>query len=151
MLAGQAEVVSASENGDVKYWDLRHAESAFTLSDTHPDQQLEYMVAHERAPIILTASSAAVKIWNRRGTNIGAVSANRNGTLNTTSYMKTLAGYGTARLQQPVRVAAAALHGYLPIALMVSDDGQISYIQPTKSGARPSNMTISSRSSSVYI
>ncbi|KAJ1788085.1 Target of rapamycin complex 1 subunit kog1, partial [Coemansia sp. RSA 2167] len=121
---GQAEVVSASENGDVKYWDLRHRESVFTLADTHPDHTLQYMVAHESAPVVMTASDATVKFWNQRGSSIGAVPANRSGASGAASYMKTLAGYGASRTQM-VRVSAAALHGYLPVAVMVSDDGRV--------------------------
>ncbi|KAJ1744555.1 Target of rapamycin complex 1 subunit kog1, partial [Coemansia sp. RSA 1591] len=128
---GQAEVVSASENGDVKYWDLRHRESVFTLADTHPDHTLQYMVAHESAPVVMTASDATVKFWNQRGSSIGAVPANRSGASGAASYMKTLAGYGASRTQM-VRVSAAALHGYLPVAVMVSDDGRVSCIQPVK-------------------
>ncbi|KAJ2118415.1 hypothetical protein IW147_006449, partial [Coemansia sp. RSA 720] len=103
------------------YWDLRHRESVFTLADTHPDHTLQYMVAHESAPVVMTASNATVKFWNQRGSSIGAVAANRSGASGAASYMKTLAGYGASRTQM-VRVTAAALHGYLPVAVMVSDD-----------------------------
>ncbi|KAJ2497917.1 Target of rapamycin complex 1 subunit kog1, partial [Coemansia sp. RSA 1972] len=119
---GQAEVVSASENGDIKYWDLRHHKSVFTLADTHPDHMLQYMVAHESTPVVMTASSVTVKFWNQHGSSIGAVQVNQS-VLGAASYMKTLAGYGTSRTQT-VRVTAAALHGYLPVAVVVSDDGR---------------------------
>ncbi|KAJ1826530.1 Target of rapamycin complex 1 subunit kog1, partial [Coemansia sp. RSA 2599] len=131
MRPGQIEVVSASANGDVKYWDLRHRKPTFTLTDTHTDRGLEHMIAHENAPVTLTASDATVKLWNQRGKNIGVATAEKNAYGSAALYMKSLAGYG-ARTQQAVRVTAVAMHTFLPVALMVGDDGRVSYIQPCK-------------------
>ncbi|PIA17149.1 hypothetical protein COEREDRAFT_20747, partial [Coemansia reversa NRRL 1564] len=73
MRPGQTEVISAGSNGNIKYWDLRHRESVFTLVDTHINLPLEHMIAHENAPVILTSSDATVKLWNQRGNNIGLI------------------------------------------------------------------------------
>ncbi|KAJ2393613.1 Target of rapamycin complex 1 subunit kog1 [Coemansia sp. RSA 2603] len=132
MRPGQIEVVSASAAGDVKYWDLRHRSATFTLVDTHTNRRLEHMLAHESAPVTLTASDATVKLWNQRGTNIGVVTASKHVYGSAASYMKSLAGYGAR--PQAVHVSAVAMHTYLPVALMVSDDGRVSCIQPRKAG-----------------
>ncbi|KAJ2870848.1 Target of rapamycin complex 1 subunit kog1, partial [Coemansia asiatica] len=132
MRPGQIEVVSASANGDVKYWDLRHRKPTFTLTDTHTDRGLEHMIAHENAPVTLTASDATVKLWNQRGKNIGVATAEKNAYGSAALYMKSLAGYGARSQQQAVRVTAVAMHSFLPVALMVGDDGRVSYIQPCK-------------------
>ncbi|KAJ2159156.1 Target of rapamycin complex 1 subunit kog1 [Coemansia sp. RSA 552] len=137
MRPGQMEVVSASSNGDVKYWDLRHREPVFTLTDTHPDSALEYMAAHESAPVVLTASSAAVRLWNRRGNPIGLVqpaAAQPNG--GASAYVRTWYG---AKTHSAAHVTAATIHQYLPVALMVADDGRVSSIQPRPS-ARPQSV-----------
>ncbi|KAJ2785736.1 Target of rapamycin complex 1 subunit kog1 [Coemansia interrupta] len=132
MRPGHLEVVSASAAGDVKYWDLRHRSATFTLVDTHTNRRLEHMLAHESAPVTLTASDATVKLWNQRGTNIGVVTASKHVYGSAASYMKSLAGYGAR--PQAVNVSAVAMHSYLPVALMVSDDGRVSCIQPRKPG-----------------
>ncbi|KAJ2067184.1 Target of rapamycin complex 1 subunit kog1, partial [Coemansia sp. S142-1] len=43
MRAGTTEVVSAAASGEVKYWDLRHRESVYTLEGTH--KGLRHMLA----------------------------------------------------------------------------------------------------------
>ncbi|KAJ2608117.1 Target of rapamycin complex 1 subunit kog1 [Coemansia sp. RSA 1365] len=134
MRPGQAEVISAGSNGNIKYWDLRHRESVFTLVDTHINLSLEHMIAHENAPVILTSSDATVKLWNQRGNNIGLISASAKHSNGATAaaYVKSLTGYGGAnKPQNMVRIVATAMHTYLPVALMVTDDGRVSYIQPT--------------------
>ncbi|KAJ1959884.1 Target of rapamycin complex 1 subunit kog1 [Dipsacomyces acuminosporus] len=147
MQPGQPSVISASEQGDVKYWDLRHRESVFTIVDTHPDRKLEHMVVHENAPVTLTASDATVKIWNQRGNNIGVVTATKHAFNSPASYMKSLAGYGPRT--QTVRVNSVAMHPFLPIALMVSDDGRVSYIQPQKPSAKAVPSLASARANTV--
>ncbi|KAJ2726073.1 Target of rapamycin complex 1 subunit kog1 [Coemansia sp. Benny D115] len=143
MRPGQTEVVSASAGGDVKYWDLRHRQSVFTLANTHPDRGLTHMIAHESAPVTLTASDATVKLWNQRGSNIGVVTA-ANTYGSAASYMKSLAGYGTKSQNALVtKVNAVAMHPYLPVALMVCDDGRVSYIQPRKLSQRPPSLAAS--------
>ncbi|KAJ2351890.1 Target of rapamycin complex 1 subunit kog1 [Coemansia sp. RSA 2618] len=77
MRPGQTEVVSASANGDVKYWDLRHR------------QRLEYMAAHENVQVIMTASSSTVNFWNQDRENIGVATATEEHYSSLTSYMKT--------------------------------------------------------------
>ncbi|KAJ2480205.1 Target of rapamycin complex 1 subunit kog1, partial [Coemansia sp. RSA 2320] len=129
MRAGLLEVVSASAAGDVKYWDLRHRPSVFTLHDAHAG--LDRMIVHESAPVLLTASAASVKVWNQRGVNIGAVTAAKHAhASHASSYMRSLAS--TPAPPPAPAVAVAALHAFLPIALMVTDDGRVSYIQPKK-------------------
>ncbi|KAJ2811286.1 Target of rapamycin complex 1 subunit kog1, partial [Coemansia furcata] len=130
MRAGHTEVVSASAAGEVKYWDLRHRESVYTLDGTHTGQSLRHMLAHEHAPVTLTASDATVKLWNQRGNNIGVVTSGEHSYGSAASYMKSLAGYGPKA--HAVSVSAVAMHSYLPVALMVTDDGRVSYIQPKK-------------------
>ncbi|KAJ2054595.1 Target of rapamycin complex 1 subunit kog1, partial [Coemansia sp. S2] len=49
MRAGTTEVVSAAASGEVKYWDLRHRESVYTLEGTH--KGLRHMLAYEQAPV----------------------------------------------------------------------------------------------------
>ncbi|KAJ2453013.1 Target of rapamycin complex 1 subunit kog1 [Coemansia sp. RSA 2336] len=129
MLAGQAEVVSASENGDVKYWDLRNQKLLLSLANTHPDKKLEYMTVHENAPITMTASYSIVNFWNRGKDNIGVVTATEKRYSSLGLYMKALAGYSTK--QSTLQLRAAALHTYLPMAIIVSNDGRISSIYPT--------------------
>ncbi|KAJ2232744.1 Target of rapamycin complex 1 subunit kog1 [Coemansia sp. RSA 1722] len=136
MRPGQIEVVSASANGDVKYWDLRHRKPTFTLTDTHTARGLEHMIAHENAPVTLTASDATVKLWNQRGKNIGVATAEKHAYGSAALYMKSL--YGAKVQQQQVRVTAVAMHAFLPVAVMVGDDGRVSYIQPCKRRANPS-------------
>ncbi|KAJ2888910.1 Target of rapamycin complex 1 subunit kog1, partial [Coemansia aciculifera] len=134
---GSTEVVSAAANGEVKYWDLRHRESVYTMSETHPDHSLRFMLAHDHAPVTLTASDATVKLWNQRGNNIGVVTSAKNSYGSAASYMKSLAGYGQRRSFEAsaadASVSAVAMHSYLPVALMVTDDGRVSYIRPKKS------------------
>ncbi|KAJ1832635.1 Target of rapamycin complex 1 subunit kog1 [Coemansia sp. RSA 2711] len=130
MRPGQAEVVSASDNGDVKYWDLRQSQSLHTLQNTHPSQRLEYMVAHENAPVVMTASYSTINFWNQSRDNIGVVTTTEEHYGSLKSYMKSLAGYGNKE-SLTVRLSAAAIHTYLPVALLVSDNGQVSSIQPT--------------------
>ncbi|KAJ1997389.1 hypothetical protein GGI06_006503 [Coemansia sp. S85] len=91
------------------------------------------MLAHEHAPVTLTASEATVKLWNQRGNNIGVVTSGKQSYGSGTSYMKSLAGFGPKT--HAVAVSAVAMHSYLPVALMVTDDGRVSYIQPKKLGA----------------
>ncbi|KAJ2504852.1 Target of rapamycin complex 1 subunit kog1, partial [Coemansia sp. RSA 2049] len=130
MRPGHTEVISAATNGDIKYWDLRHRSSVFTVVQTHSDNALTHMVVHENAPVTLTASADSAKIWNQRGNNIGVVTAAKNTYGSIASYMKSLAGY---RAKAPaVQLTAIAMHTYLPVALIVSDDGRVSYIQPMK-------------------
>ncbi|KAJ1727343.1 hypothetical protein LPJ61_004623 [Coemansia biformis] len=154
MRPGQMEVISASENGEVKSWDLRHQESVYTLyalADSSMDHRLTWMAVHENAPVTMTASDATVRIWNQRGNNIGmaaAAAAPRNTNTTAAAYMKSLAGYGTARVQNAC-VAAAALHAYLPVALMVADDGRVSCIQASQVSSRPPTLA-GSRASSVH-
>ncbi|KAJ2794492.1 Target of rapamycin complex 1 subunit kog1 [Coemansia guatemalensis] len=148
MRPGQAEVVSAGKNGNLKYWDLRHRESVFTLVDTHTDRPLEHMVAHENAPVIMTSSDANVKMWNQRGNNIGLIPASAKHANGATAaaYVKSLTGYGGAnKSQQMVRIVATTMHTYLPVVLMVTDDGRVSYIQPA---SRASSLA-ASRASSI--
>ncbi|KAJ2417118.1 Target of rapamycin complex 1 subunit kog1 [Coemansia sp. IMI 209128] len=133
MRPGHMEVVSAAANGEVKYWDLRHREPMYTLDGTHTGQSLRHMLAHEHAPVTLTASEATVKLWNQRGNNIGVVTSGKQSYGSGTSYMKSLAGFGPKT--HAVAVSAVAMHSYLPVALMVTDDGRVSYIQPKKLGA----------------
>ncbi|KAJ2158944.1 Target of rapamycin complex 1 subunit kog1 [Coemansia sp. RSA 552] len=130
---GQMQVVSASSHGDIKYWDLRQRESLFTLTGTHPGEELQYMVAHKSAPILLTASDTTINFWHESGKNIGVATATERHYSSLASYMKSLAGYQEKRAHQSVRITAAAMHRYLPVALMVSDDGRVSCVQPTTS------------------
>ncbi|KAJ2553687.1 Target of rapamycin complex 1 subunit kog1 [Coemansia sp. RSA 1933] len=130
MRPGHTEVISAATNGDIKYWDLRRRSSIFTVVETHADNALAHMVVHESAPVTLTASADSVKIWNQRGNNIGVVTAAKNTYGSIASYMKSLTGYGPKA--PAVHLTAAAMHAYLPVALIVSDDGRVSYIQPSK-------------------
>ncbi|KAJ1950189.1 Target of rapamycin complex 1 subunit kog1, partial [Linderina pennispora] len=124
--ADQMHVVSAGENGDVSYWDLRHRESVFTLRATHPNRQLAHMLVHDAAPVTLTASDATVKLWNQRGSNIGVVTT-QGAFASSDVYMKSLAGF-----RDHVRVDAVAMHPYLPMAAMVCDDGRVSVIRPRR-------------------
>ncbi|KAJ1766184.1 Target of rapamycin complex 1 subunit kog1 [Coemansia sp. RSA 1843] len=130
MRPGHTEVISAATNGDIKYWDLRHPSSVYTVVETHADNALGHMAVHENAPVTLTASADSAKIWNQRGNNIGVVTAAKNTYGSIASYMKSLAGYGAKA--PAVQLTAAAMHMYLPVALIVSDDGRVSYIQPMK-------------------
>ncbi|KAJ2805338.1 Target of rapamycin complex 1 subunit kog1 [Coemansia guatemalensis] len=131
MRPGQAEVVSAGNNGNLKYWDLRHHESVYTLVDTHTDRPLEHMVAHENAPVIMTSSDATVKLWSQRGKNIGVVSATKQPYSSLKKYVKSLAGYSNKPKYD--KICATVMHTYLPMALMVTDNGSVSCIRPTKS------------------
>ncbi|KAJ2858937.1 Target of rapamycin complex 1 subunit kog1, partial [Coemansia erecta] len=150
MRPGHTEVISAATNGDVKYWDLRCRSSMFTVAETHADNALGHMVVHETAPVTLTASADSVKIWNQRGNNIGVITAAKNTYGSIASYMKSLAGY--APKAPAVRLTAAAMHSFLPVALIVSDDGRVSYIQPMRiaggggggSGGAPSRGAVAS-------
>ncbi|KAJ2076634.1 Target of rapamycin complex 1 subunit kog1, partial [Coemansia sp. RSA 988] len=120
MRPGQAEVISAGTNGNIKYWDLRHRESVYTLVDTHRDRLLNNMVAHENAPVIMTSSDATVKLWNQRGNNIGVVSATKQPYGSLKKYMKSLTGYSNQPKNS--RICASAMHTYLPMALMVTEN-----------------------------
>ncbi|KAJ2716338.1 Target of rapamycin complex 1 subunit kog1 [Coemansia spiralis] len=140
------EVVSAGETGCVKTWDLRHKEPVYTLealADAGTDRWLVAMDAHENASVTLTASESAVRIWNQRGKAIGvataAAIAGRSANSTAAAYMKSLAGYGPARAQT-VRVSAAALHTYLPVALLATDDGRVGIVQASQGSARPVSM-----------
>ncbi|KAJ2765423.1 Target of rapamycin complex 1 subunit kog1 [Coemansia nantahalensis] len=147
----QMEVVSACESGVVKTWDLRHKEPVYTL-DTLADpgadvgRRLVAMDVHESAAVTLTASESAVRIWNQRGLAIGAAAAasiaGRSANSTTTAaaaYVKSLAGYGPARAQA-AQVSAAALHTYLPVALLATDDGRVGIVQASQRGARPTGL-----------
>ncbi|KAJ2050684.1 Target of rapamycin complex 1 subunit kog1 [Coemansia sp. RSA 2337] len=132
MRAGTTEVVSAAASGEVKYWDLRHRESVYTLEGTH--KGLRHMLAYEQAPVTLTASEDTVKLWNQRGNNIGIVTSGEKSYPSASSYVKSFTGYG--QKAHTVAVSAVAMHSYLPVALMVTEDGRVSYIQPRKQPQR---------------
>ncbi|KAJ2084992.1 Target of rapamycin complex 1 subunit kog1, partial [Coemansia sp. S100] len=120
MRAGTTEVVSAAASGEVKYWDLRHRESVYTLEGTH--KGLRHMLAYEQAPVTLTASEDTVKLWNQRGNNIGIVTSGEKSYPSASSYVKSFTGYG--QKAHTVAVSAVAMHSYLPVALMVTEDGR---------------------------
>ncbi|PIA17170.1 WD40 repeat-like protein [Coemansia reversa NRRL 1564] len=137
MRPGQTEIISASSNGSIKYWDLRHRESVFTIADTHTGCQLEHMIPHQNMPVLMTSSNATVKLWNQRGKNIGNVSATKQPYGSLKKYMKTLAGYPN----QPKgdKIYAAAMHSYLPMALIVTENGNVNCIWPSKTDSLSSS------------
>ncbi|KAJ2611533.1 Target of rapamycin complex 1 subunit kog1 [Coemansia sp. RSA 1365] len=133
MRPGQAEVISASSNGGIKYWDLRHSDSVFTIVDTHTGCQLEHMISHQNMPVLMTTSNATVKLWDQRGNNLGEVSATKQPYGSLKKYIKTLAGYSN----QPKgdKIYAAAMHSYLPMALIVTENGNVNCIWPSKANS----------------
>ncbi|KAJ2582512.1 Target of rapamycin complex 1 subunit kog1, partial [Coemansia sp. RSA 1836] len=161
MRPGHTEVVSAAASGEVKFWDLRHRDAMHTIEATHAEDVggLRHMLAHEHAHVTLTASASTVKLWNQRGSNIGVVTGAKHTYGSAASYMKSLAGYGPPRraaaavaaaaavpVEPGASVAAVAMHTYLPVALMVTDDGRVSYIRPSK-GSSSSASASSARGS----
>ncbi|KAJ2460418.1 Target of rapamycin complex 1 subunit kog1, partial [Coemansia sp. RSA 2424] len=156
MRPGHTEVVSAAASGEVKFWDLRHRDAVHTIEATHAEDMgggLRHMLAHEHAHVTLTASASTVKLWNQRGSNIGVVTGAKHTYGSAASYMKSLAGYGPPRraaaaaavsVEPGASVAAVAMHTYLPVALMVTDDGRVSYIRPSKGSSSGSSASASS-------
>jgi len=65
------EVITASVAGDVRFWDLRTANSFRTI-DTHGP--LSALAVHERAPVLATGSNHQyIKIYSHEGENLNTI------------------------------------------------------------------------------